>query len=167
MKIIIGTSFLVFHLLYSGANAFSIPTAAKYRTIASTTTTTTTTLNSSSRSKTGEQNHVHDKRYDIETKSKYPASPALKRLARQILDRSDTLKSAGFYDPQQSQYPPVVAGAKTNIALFLLALGYKWYRSIFINKASRLILLLLFFSSCTIATIIIMKFLCQVSRHRI
>jgi len=27
-----------------------------------------------------------------------------------------------------------VAGAKTNITLFLLALGYKWYRSIFINK---------------------------------
>lgn len=58
----------------------------------------------------------------------------MRTFGKNILDRSDTLSSAGFYDPDQSPYPPVVAGAKTNITLFLLALGYKWYRSIFINK---------------------------------
>jgi hypothetical protein len=60
----------------------------------------------------------------------------LKTMGQVLLDRSDTLHSAGFYDPAESEYPPLEAGAKTNITLFLVALGYKWYRSIFINKVS-------------------------------
>ena len=57
-------------------------------------------------------------------------------LARVVRQRSDTLRAAGFYENENSKefIEPVTAGAKTNITLFLLALGYKWYRSIFINK---------------------------------
>ena len=61
----------------------------------------------------------------------------LKSFGRVLLDRSDTLKSAGFYDANEHKHPPLHAGAKTNITLFLVALGYKWYRSIFINKVSK------------------------------
>ena len=58
----------------------------------------------------------------------------LKTYGQVLVERSDTLKSAGFFDPKESEYPPLEAGAKTNITLFFVALGYKWYRSIFINK---------------------------------
>ena len=65
----------------------------------------------------------------------------LRTFGRILIERSDTLRSAGFYDDakkasnkEQEYYEPLMAGAKTNITLFLLALGYKWYRSIFINK---------------------------------
>lgn len=59
----------------------------------------------------------------------------LQTMAQVVLERSDTLRSAGFYEKQNENYfEPLVAGAKTNIILFCLALGYKWYRSIFINK---------------------------------
>jgi hypothetical protein len=58
----------------------------------------------------------------------------LKTYGQVLIERSDTLKSAGLYDPKESEYPPLAAGAKTNITLFCVALGYKWYRSIFINK---------------------------------
>ncbi len=55
-----------------------------------------------------------------------------------LRERSDTLRAAGFYENEESNekdfIEPVTAGAKTNITLFLLALGYKWYRSVFINK---------------------------------
>lgn len=67
-----------------------------------------------------------------------------KTFGQVLLDRSDTLRSAGFYDvnineesgatSSNNQYPPLTAGARTNITLFLVALGYKYYRSIFINK---------------------------------
>mmetsp|Transcript_9197 Transcript_9197/g.17319 ORF Transcript_9197/g.17319 Transcript_9197/m.17319 type:complete len:353 (+) Transcript_9197:167-1225(+) len=128
MKITIATSFLTFHLLYWDVNAFSIPTKAARITIPSTATiTSTTSSNSSSR-------HASLNQDDIRTKSNNRPARLIQRLGKNILDRSDTLSSAGFYDPSQSRYPPVVAGAKTNITLFLLALGYKWYRSIFINK---------------------------------
>ncbi len=61
----------------------------------------------------------------------------LKKYSQVILDRSDTMKAAGFHEiSEENQYPPLQAGAKTNITLFLVALGYKWYRSIFINKVS-------------------------------
>ena len=71
-----------------------------------------------------------------------------KTFGQVLLDRSDTLRSAGFYDvnineessgsgASNNQYPPLTAGAKTNITLFLVALGYKYYRSIFINKVSQ------------------------------
>ena len=69
-----------------------------------------------------------------------------KTFGQVLLDRSDTLRSAGFYDvnineesgatSSNNQYPPLTAGARTNITLFLVALGYKYYRSIFINKVS-------------------------------
>lgn len=56
-------------------------------------------------------------------------------MGQVVLERSDTLRSAGFYDKHSDDHlDPLVAGAKTNIILFCLALGYKWYRSIFINK---------------------------------
>lgn len=56
-------------------------------------------------------------------------------MGQVVLERSDTLRSAGFYDRKSDDHlDPLVAGAKTNIILFCLALGYKWYRSIFINK---------------------------------
>jgi len=58
----------------------------------------------------------------------------LKTYGQVLVERSDTLKSAGFYDTSKVEYPPLEAGARTNITLFLLAMGYKWYRSIFINK---------------------------------
>ena len=61
---------------------------------------------------------------------------ALKSFGKVLIERSNTLESAGFNDPSISEYPPLQAGARTNITLFLLALGYKWYRSIFINKVS-------------------------------
>lgn len=69
-----------------------------------------------------------------------------KTFGQVLLDRSDTLRSAGFYDvnineesgaSSNNQYPPLTAGARTNITLFLVALGYKYYRSIFINKVSQ------------------------------
>ncbi len=63
----------------------------------------------------------------------------LRTFGQVVMERSDTLRAAGFYDRSNSndsaaEYEPITAGAKTNITLFLLALGYKWYRSIFINK---------------------------------
>mmetsp|Transcript_25299 Transcript_25299/g.31176 ORF Transcript_25299/g.31176 Transcript_25299/m.31176 type:complete len:334 (+) Transcript_25299:248-1249(+) len=72
----------------------------------------------------------------------------LRTFGQVVLERSDTLRSAGFYDkssstctstsseqqPDSDFHEPLQAGAKTNITLFMLALGYKWYRSIFINK---------------------------------
>ena len=61
-----------------------------------------------------------------------------KNMGQVVLERSDTLRSAGFYDKKSDAHlDPLVAGAKTNIILFCLALGYKWYRSIFINKVGR------------------------------
>ena len=64
----------------------------------------------------------------------------LKGLVRAVRKRADTLRAAGFYENEQSKefLKPVTAGAKTNITLFLLALGYKWYRSVFINKVREL-----------------------------
>lgn len=63
----------------------------------------------------------------------------LRTFGQVVMERSDTLRAAGFYDSSNindsaAEYEPITAGAKTNITLFLLALGYKWYRSIFINK---------------------------------
>jgi len=50
-----------------------------------------------------------------------------------IRERSDTMRSAGFYNVDK-KHLPLEAGAKTNLTLFAIAMGYKWYRSIFINK---------------------------------
>mmetsp|Transcript_711 Transcript_711/g.1109 ORF Transcript_711/g.1109 Transcript_711/m.1109 type:complete len:307 (-) Transcript_711:98-1018(-) len=60
----------------------------------------------------------------------------LRTFGQAVMERSDTLRSAGFYEHNKAEESkePLIAGAKTNITLFLLALGYKWYRSIFINK---------------------------------
>ena len=76
--------------------------------------------------------HQHDKNFS----NNEGESKRWKSLVRTVRERSDTLRSAGFYDNQnQGDFvEPMTAGAKTNITLFLLALGYKWYRSIFINK---------------------------------
>ena len=71
-----------------------------------------------------------------------------KKFAKLLLERSDTLRAAGLYDDISSEdgnhvghsgdgvsnYPPLMMGAKTNATLFAMALLYKWYRSIFINK---------------------------------
>lgn len=66
---------------------------------------------------------------------------SLRTFGHILMERSDTLRSAGFYDAnkisneeEQEYHEPLMAGAKTNLTLFALALGYKWYRSIFINK---------------------------------
>lgn len=140
MKISIGTSFVAFHLLYLDANAFTIPTTRHRITLP--TTGATATFKSSTTIDDDQEisHHLRYKRHDGQEVAvmKAKCSPArfVRTFGKNILDRSDTLSSAGFYDPDQSPYPPVVAGAKTNITLFLLALGYKWYRSIFINKAS-------------------------------
>ena len=81
----------------------------------------------------------------IDDAPKNPSS-RLTTFAQVLLERSNTLKIAGFYDDhdetdkhhhhqqQQQQLEPVYAGFKTNIMLFLAAVGYKWYRFIFINK---------------------------------
>lgn len=71
----------------------------------------------------------------------------LRNFGKIVMERSDTFRAAGFYEQQQQHLEelgvdkeivdfkePLTAGAKTNIALFCAALGYKWYRSIFINK---------------------------------
>ena len=76
-------------------------------------------------------NHDHD--HDVLQTSSSHRTP-LSSFAQVLLERSNTLKSAGFYDEEQQQLEPVYAGFKTNIMLFLAAVGYKWYRSIFINK---------------------------------
>jgi len=59
----------------------------------------------------------------------------MRTFGQVVMERSDTFRSAGFYD-EGVEHEPLKSGAKTNITLFLLALGYKWYRSIFINKVS-------------------------------
>lgn len=63
----------------------------------------------------------------------------LKRFTQTLRERTDTFRAAGFYDDENNKgfLQPKTAGAKTNITLFLLALGYKWYRSVFINKVWR------------------------------
>lgn len=50
-----------------------------------------------------------------------------------IKDRSDTMRSAGFYEDENG-LEPLTAGYKTNISVFVACMLYKWYRSIFINK---------------------------------
>lgn len=80
---------------------------------------------------------VHNEKHESSpsTRSK---RQVFKNMGQVILERSDTLRSAGFYDKKSDDHlDPLVAGAKTNIILFCLALGYKWYRSIFINKVGR------------------------------
>jgi len=73
------------------------------------------------------------------TKSNFSAR--IRSLGQLIIDRCDTLRSAGFYDTVErndglNAYHnyPLIAGFKTNASFFLLAFGYKCYRSIFINK---------------------------------
>ena len=62
----------------------------------------------------------------------------MRSFGQMVMERSDTFRSAGFYNKnhehQHEHHEPLISGAKTNITLFVLALGYKWYRSIFINK---------------------------------
>jgi len=61
----------------------------------------------------------------------------IKSYGQLLLVRSDTMKAAGFHDiseGSENKHLPLEAGARTNITLFLVALGYKYYRSIFINK---------------------------------
>ncbi len=74
--------------------------------------------------------------FPVQSNGKFHNESKIKTFGKALLERSDTLNAAGFNDPAESEYPPLQAGAKTNITLFLLALGYKWYRSIFINKVS-------------------------------
>ena len=50
-----------------------------------------------------------------------------------IQKRSDTMRSAGFYE-DETELEPLMAGYKTNISIFVACMLYKWYRSIFINK---------------------------------
>lgn len=75
------------------------------------------------------------------TNQKKTLTKRLRTFGEVVLERSDTLHSAGLHNG-------LTAGAKTNITLFLLALGYKWYRSIFINKVrtSFFVLFLLYYS---------------------
>jgi hypothetical protein len=77
-------------------------------------------------------------RNEKEESTRSKRQEALKNMGQVVLERSDTLRSAGFYDKHSDDHlDPLVAGAKTNIILFCLALGYKWYRSVFINKVRR------------------------------
>ena len=53
-----------------------------------------------------------------------------------VLDRLDTLKSAGFKDPNSSSRPLMMRGPGFKRIFFWLFVGfmYKWYRARFINK---------------------------------
>lgn len=81
---------------------------------------------------------VHNEKNESSSSSTRSKRQVFKNMGQVVLERSDTLRSAGFYDKKSDDHlDPLVAGAKTNIILFCLALGYKWYRSIFINKVGR------------------------------
>ena len=57
----------------------------------------------------------------------------IKSIGGLIKERSDTMRSAGFYGDKNG-LEPLTAGYKTNISVFVACMLYKWYRSIFINK---------------------------------
>ena len=61
------------------------------------------------------------------------AMERIKLFGGVIKDRSDTMRSAGFYEDENG-LEPLTAGYKTNISVFVACMLYKWYRSIFINK---------------------------------
>ena len=65
------------------------------------------------------------------------AKKSFQTFGQVLQARSDTFRAAGFYEnTSKTKHEPLMSGAKTNITLFLVAIGYKWYRSIFINKVS-------------------------------
>ena len=60
-----------------------------------------------------------------------------------LLQRSDTLRTAGFYKDMECANPshihsryPLLSGVKTGLIIFAIAIGMKFYRSVFVNKLS-------------------------------
>lgn len=75
----------------------------------------------------------------------------LQQFTKTLLDRMDTMKSAGLYsDDNNDGLVPMEAGFKTNVGLLLGAFLFKWYRARFITKVSdvQYFLYLCFFLIC-------------------
>lgn len=95
--------------------------------------------NPTSRSTLSLHNHVSEEVDKIMDKNDFGGSH-FKSVFQTIQKRSNTFRAAGFYEDENNKgfLEPKTCGAKTNITLFFLALGYKWYRSVFINKVSNI-----------------------------
>jgi len=89
----------------------------------------------------------------IDELSSTPARDSILVQFNHFLQQSDALRIAGYYynddmdcdtpriEPArkrhtQIQYPPLLSGVKTGLIIFAVAIGMKFYRSIFVNKLS-------------------------------
>ena len=125
---------VVLALILKESEAFSIQS--------NTNTNTASSINTNTRTRTSLHQSLNN---NDENKNHRGRGHGIKAFGQLLLERSDTMRAAGFHDISESddsdidsdnKYLPLEAGARTNITLFLVALGYKYYRSIFINKAS-------------------------------